>query len=301
MSRRAYWSSRQGRGPRGAPRLPDVYRAVALLAVELRSRDYLQEQYGYACVDAGNVLGAARMELEEHIEAELGYRDAWPLPDDPLASDPEFEEFPPTPEELRAAEDRIFDIIEFFHDHVSSGVEDPGHFHSYGGCGWHYQEFDPAPAQEFVRDRINVVLGNYGDGYVLSEAGQIEHRVPVGLTSLMSADPRTDDEVIERRIQLAVAAWRSRERSDDSMREAVRNLFDVLERLRPQIKDHMLQRDEGDLFNIANNFAIRHFNDKQKTDWESPTWLSWMFYVNLSTIHLVTRLLRRQANREGPV
>ena len=83
------------------------------------------------------------------------------------------------------------------------------------------------------------------------------------------------------------------------MREAVRNLFDVLERLRPQIREHMLQGDEGDLFNIANNFAIRHFNDRQRTEWESPTWLSWMFYVNLATIHLMTRLLRRQANLEG--
>jgi hypothetical protein len=73
----------------------------------------------------------------------------------------------------------------------------------------------------------------------------------------------------------------------------------TLERLRPQVKEHMLQNDERDLFNLANNFAIRHFNDKQKTDWESPTWLSWMFYVNLATVHLITRLLRRQANREG--
>jgi len=50
----------------------------------------------------------------------------------------------------------------------------------------------------------------------------------------------------------------------------------------------------------ANNFSIRHFNDRQKADYESPTWISWMFYVNLSTIHLITRLLRRQANRGSP-
>lgn len=299
MAERAYWSSRQGRGPRGAPDLGDLYRAVALLGAELRVRDYFQEQYGYECVDAGLVSGASGLELPDHIDAVLGYRNAWPIPNDPFRRDPEMDDGRITATERQRAEDRIFDIIEFLHDQVSAGIKDVGSFHSWGQCGWHYQDFDSTPAQEFLRDRINVILGNYADGYVLTETGQIEHRAPAGLGNLLSADPRTDDE-IKQRVEAAVSAWRSRARTDDSMREAVRNLFDVLERLRPQVKEHMLQGDERDLFNLANNFSIRHFNDRQKADYESPTWISWMFYVNLSTIHLITRLLRRQANRGSP-
>ena len=53
----------------------------------------------------------------------------------------------------------------------------------------------------------------------------------------------------------------------------MRNLFDVLERLRPQVKDYMLQSDERDLFNFANNFAIRHFNDRQNTALLTDPWV----------------------------
>ena len=267
-----------------------------MLFTELRARDFLQQFYGYECVDVGYVLGEAGLQISDHIEAVLGYRNALPLPDDPYERDQEFAGLPIAPGEQQTAEDRIFDIIEFLHDYVSAGVKDAGGFHSYGGCGWHYQEFEASPAQEFLRDRFNVILSNYGEGYVLSEEGEIEHRAPEGLATLLGADPRTNDEEMEERIRAAVTAWRSRGRTQDSMRDAVRNLFDVLERLRPQVKENLLQGDERDLFNIANNFAIRHYNEKQKVDYEGPTWLSWMFYVNLATIHLITRILRRQAN-----
>jgi hypothetical protein len=44
----------------------------------------------------------------------------------------------------------------------------------------------------------------------------------------------------------------------------VRELFDVLEKLRPEVRAEMLRGDEADLFNFANNFTIRHLNEIQK-------------------------------------
>lgn len=84
------------------------------------------------------------------------------------------------------------------------------------------------------------------------------------------------------------------------MRLAVRELFDVLEKLRPEVKAEMLRGDEGDLFNIANNFAIRHLNEKQKGNYDSALWHSWMFYNNLATVHVITRLIARRS-RQGAV
>jgi hypothetical protein len=81
------------------------------------------------------------------------------------------------------------------------------------------------------------------------------------------------------------------------LRLAVRELFDVLEKLRPELRDEMLQSDEGALFNIANNFVIRHLNEKQKDNYDSAIWHQWMFYVNLSTIHVITRLVSRKAHQ----
>ena len=59
----------------------------------------------------------------------------------------------------------------------------------------------------------------------------------------------------------------------------------------------MLSKDEGDLFNIANNFTIRHLNPKQQGNYDSAIWHQWMFYVNLSTIYVITRLINRKNRR----
>ena len=83
------------------------------------------------------------------------------------------------------------------------------------------------------------------------------------------------------------------------MRLAVRELFDVLEKLRPEVKAEMLRGDEGDLFNIANNFTIRHLNEKQKGNYDSALWHPWMFYVNLSTIHVITHVRERERTGQG--
>jgi len=69
-------------------------------------------------------------------------------------------------------------------------------------------------------------------------------------------------------------------------------LADILESLRPKLKLVLTHKDEDDLFNIANNFGIRHKNERQKTDYD-PLWLSWMFYYYLATIHFVTRRLEK--------
>lgn len=76
-------------------------------------------------------------------------------------------------------------------------------------------------------------------------------------------------------------------------RDAVRDLADVLESLRSEAKTVLTKRDEADLFNLANNFGIRHFNAQQKMEYDQDIWLSWMFYYYLATIHAVTRLIER--------
>ena len=60
-------------------------------------------------------------------------------------------------------------------------------------------------------------------------------------------------------------------------------------------------KDENDLFNIANNFGIRHHNDKQKTGYDAALWLSWMFYFYLATIHVVVRKLKPPEDRPSSV
>jgi hypothetical protein len=81
----------------------------------------------------------------------------------------------------------------------------------------------------------------------------------------------------------------------DDRRQAVRDLADVLEYLRPKVKVLLTSKDDSDLFNIANNFGVRHHNDKQKTTYDAALWLSWMFYFYLATIHVVLRKIEHDS------
>jgi hypothetical protein len=99
------------------------------------------------------------------------------------------------------------------------------------------------------------------------------------------------------RVLAAIELFRKRDATNHDRRNAVRMLADVLEPLRNQLSKVITERDESDLFHIANAFGIRHNNDDQKTQYDA-VWLSWMFYHYLSTIHVVTRRLKSLAG--GP-
>jgi hypothetical protein len=68
--------------------------------------------------------------------------------------------------------------------------------------------------------------------------------------------------------------------------------------MRPEWKRILTSKDEADLFNIANNFGIRHHHSKQKTNYNQDVWLRWMFYFYLSTVHAAERLLNTGIGRQ---
>jgi hypothetical protein len=188
-------------------------------------------------------------------------------------------------------EDALFDVIEFLYRHVS--VPSGGWFHAYAGCGWHYgiadSTFDPAEARRFVRETLNRVLGNYGSGYEISQDGEVQRSAPDGLAHLLEVEVPTSDPMLRDPVHEAVRKYRSRSGGPSDRRDAVRDLFDVLERLRPQVREHLMPQDEKDLFTVANKFAIRHHDAAQRYEYDSEAWWSWMFYVNLATVHLLLR------------
>src|SRR5208337_447272 len=77
----AYYSQRTGRGPFANSTVEDIARTLTSAVSEMWRRDYLQEWHGFECVDSGRVEGRAAMPLADHIEAETGWRAAWPLPE----------------------------------------------------------------------------------------------------------------------------------------------------------------------------------------------------------------------------
>lgn len=128
----------------------------------------------------------------------------------------------------------------------------------------------------------------YSEPFELSNDGIILRRAEKGFEQIFEARLPTNDKRIEDRVRDATAQFRHRGPLSQR-RQAVRELVDVLELLRPQVKAFLTNKDEADLFSIANNFGIRHLNDKQQTNYDAALWLSWMFYFYLATIHVILR------------
>lgn len=122
--------------------------------------------------------------------------------------------------------------------------------------------------------------------------GEVLHKPEAGFEPIFDADIPCKDTNVVGRINAAVVRYRRHGSTLDDRRQAVRDLADVLRVPPPENADLTYQitsNDEKDLFNIANNFGIRHHNDKQRTTYDAALWLSWMFYFYLSTIHVVLR------------
>ena len=273
-TRTGLWSERHGRGPKVTGwTIDQACYLFASLINELEEDGAFQEWFGYECIDAGFVHGKLGSVIGDALLLETGRSNLWP----------------PRTHAIDWDEDTFLDAVELLHRHVSEGVD--GDYHSYGDCGWHYTAFNVEKGQRRYRERVNKILARYGSGFELSPSGQVEHKLSsqtevLGRESPPSADPQ-DEELIAR----AVAKFKQRDIA--GRRDAVRDLADVLERLRPKIKEEMFSKDEGALFEIANKFWIRHNNAAQLRDYPHDLWWDWLFHVFLASIRLVQGIAHR--------
>lgn len=269
------WSERHGRGPRAEPlELPQARRLFASVVAEFDRRGWFQEAFGYECVDAGFVPGRTGEAVEETILLETGRDNVWPISQ--YINDWD--------------EDTLLDMVEYFHHNVSAGVEEEGYFHSFAGCGWHFQEFDADRGRREYREQVNRFLPLYEDGFELSENGAVERLLGEGFADLIEPPPDGDPlpEGDEETIRRALREFRSRNLR--ARRDAVRDLADVLERNRATIERHMFRRDEDALYEIANKYWIRHNKPEERRDYNHDAWWDWIFHLYLSSIRLVQRL-----------
>ncbi len=279
---RRYYSVRSGKNPQATSiDLPTLLRMFKTLFLHLEGEGYFQRSLGFHCVDSGFIPGEVGLELEGVILLELRKSGLTPI-------HMMVEEY---------SEDDLFDIIEFLYDHCAKPIE--RHYHSWSECGWHCTEFDVELGRSEFRERLNPILALYSVGFELSVQGEILALAETGLEGLFEAPlPELDPDNVEQRIEAARLKFRRHRSSLDDRREAIRELADVLEYLRPQLKHVLAAGDEKDLFNLANNFGIRHHNPKQKASYDRDIWYSWMFYYYLATLHASLRLIARQGADE---
>lgn len=277
MIKRHYYSVRTGKiSPDQQVNFEVLKKLFSVTYNKLNSDGYFQKYFGINCED-GYIPGELGEEIDAMIFVNLRKDNLYPI----------YQNLP------NYTEDDFFDIIEFLHDHCSKGLN--GHYHSWNNCGYHYEEFNDIEGQKHYREQLNPILREYKDGFEISDSGEILILSDSGLSNLFEADiPTNDKDNISNKINSAILKFRRHKSTLDDRREAIRELADVLEFLRPAIKQHLNRKDENDIFNIANNFGIRHHNKDQQTEYDKAIWYSWIFYYYLATLHAVLRMTNKK-------
>jgi hypothetical protein len=272
------WSERQGRGPVATLDSEGARRIFGALVSEFETQGFFQEFFGYECVDSGFVPGRLGEDVQGALLIETGRSNVWPVREHVDSWD----------------DDTLFDMVEFLYRSVSVGIKETARFHAYSGCGWHYAHFDQSEGKAAFKQKVNRVLARYGDSLELTTEGRVERRLPEQIAELESA-PIGAEPADEIYVAEAIRKYRSRIGLD--RRDAVRNLAEVLERLRPLAKEHLFSRDEAALFHIANQFWIRHNDSTQRRNYNHDAWWDWLFHLYLSSIRLIQRLAADQPIR----
>ncbi|WP_242139986.1 hypothetical protein [Sphingomonas sp. TREG-RG-20F-R18-01] len=279
---RAYYSARKN-GPQEARFDLDDMREILFSAYAyLEGAGYFVDAFGYDCVDEGYVPGFVGGNIDVFVRMTLLKKDLWPLRE-------KYQSY---------SEDDCFTMIEFLYDHVSK----PGskNFHDWNNCGYHYSEFDRDLGRKEFRSRFLVPLERYGEGWELTEAGEVMSLPPSGMTTLLTARPPTNDKTVLDRMMDATSRFRRHGSTIKEREVAVRDLADVLEWIKPHINMALMNKDSSDLYNIANQFGIRHLNQNQKLEYDKAVWLSWIFYHYLNTINACLHIMKRQGGNASP-
>lgn len=278
VGRSPYWSERQRSKAPGAVSLAGTVRDFIRLADDLDSRGYFEKAFDKDCVDGP----ADPVRPSWLIEREIGVADLWPLP----------------AERLMADQDLFCDAIEVLHDFVARPRS--RRMHGYSGCGWHHSSFSLETGQVLYRWRVNQVLDRSDLGLRLADEGEDAGRLVAATdparSGLVAAMAKRSDTGTGDLVRHAIALYRGRDASEHHKRSATVTLAGVLEERRSLLKAKLMSKDEGALFQIANQFAIRHRRDDQRPDYD-PAFLDWVFWWYLATIELTDRILERQQLR----
>ena len=281
MIKRDYYSVRTGKiSPEQEINFEVLKKCFLLTYRKLDTDGYFQKYFGIDCTD-GYIEGELGGEIDAIVFINLRKDNLWPV----VKNLPNY------------TEDDFFDMLEFLHDHCSKGLN--GYHHNWNECGYHYEEFNDLEGQKYFRELLNPILKEFQNGFEISEKGEILILSDYGLSNLFEADiPEKDQENITDKMNEAIIKFRRHRSTLEDRRSAVRELVDVLEFLKPEIKKTLNRKDETDLFNIANNFGIRHHNAGQQTEYDKSIWYSWMFYFYLATIHSVLRLTTKYRTKK---
>ena len=258
--------------------LEEVYRKLQYLYLFFRDRDYFKE------------VGITKTHIPDAIKHKAALRLS-------------FEMFPVTKwVNHQVTEDHVFEAVEFLHDHVSK----PGVWTQMTNeTGYNYSDYDgydESAGQAEFRKEANAFLADYKSGFEITTEGKVLALGSGGLQHILEAKLIPYDEInVDSKVRGAIIKWRNRHLSLDEKRAAIRDLADVFEWLKKtkNLEKILDRKDESAIFDIANNFAIRHHNPQQKTNYDQAIWYAWIFHFYLATYHAAIRLLIKHEQKSS--
>jgi len=279
--RRPYWSARRAvdassTQPAAPERTVQLQQHWVRLVEDLQKRGYLDCVAPQGC-DAEASSSPAAEVLAAKLTGSLQMDVLWPL---------HYEDWD---------SDAFYGLVEAVHDLVAR----PRHRsrHNLPGCGWHYADFARTPGQMLYRWDVDQLLDRYGAGLRLAadgeDTGRLVHTAGDDRNELVERTLQTPNPGDRDAVRHAIALFRNRAANRENKRSAVLALHRVMEDRRSLIKAELMSKDEGALFQIANEFDLRHSGARQRTDYEDA-YLDWIFWWYLATVELTDRLLARQ-------
>jgi len=279
---RPYWPARRT-GPASAVSPRDHttgHQEFADLISELKILGYLDHDFGEPCPSQWdfNVYDTGGGELAPTLEHQLGQSELWPLQPETWDTD------------------TFYGLIEVFHDLVARPRWRWNCDHN-DYCGVHSTDFDIEAGRRVYRALVNRLLQTAGIELRLAEsgedAGRLVHVVDEARADLIERALDTPDPEVAGRVEHAIALFRGRDATEHDKRSAAITLAGILEERRALIRTEIGRKDEGALFGLANEFAIRHQRRGQQGDYD-PAFLDWIVWWYLATIALTDQIIARQ-------
>lgn len=271
--------------------LAECRQRFARLIGDLSRLGYFEEAFGSECGDSrDNPIETGQRVLAERLEL----RDVQLWPPGQVRSNV-FEDGPSAAHESWSDE-VFYDVIEALDELVARPRQ--RRFHQYHD-EWDYSDYHRPAGQAVYRWRVNELLDQSEVPLRLaqigSDAGLLVHaagdpRDALTDQALATADPRD-----RAAVQHAVALFRGRAVSREEKRSAIVALARVLEERRPLVEAALIKKDAGALFQIANEFDLRHrraaTHGKAQRDDYDDAFLDWVYWWYLSTVELTHQLL----------
>lgn len=262
----------------------------AQLAVELTRLGYFEDAFGSQCSDACDEDPDA--DGQRQLAERLGLVGValWPLHVTSNVFSGATSVHENWPDEV------FFDVVEALDEVVARPRQRYWHYYH---REWDYSNYSRPAGQAVYRWRVNDVLNSSTIPLRLAETGS-----DAGLLVRATGDPR--DELLDRalatpaprdrdEVRHAIELYRSRTAGREDKRSAIFTLGRLLEDRRPTIDATLSRKDSGALFQIANEFDLRHRraagHGKAQRDDYDDAFLDWVFWWYLATVALTDRLL----------